>query len=119
MTTHAPENTGLPTIHSNVDAYERARAAAHAPRDSATKTSKAIAFGVLAAVSVLLIIAGAIIDGPIGALIGFTLAAGITGIGGTAVWMAEHSHRKEIKAREAAARRRAQRRNQQPNQPTA
>jgi hypothetical protein len=93
----------LPQVHSNVDAFERAKAAAHAPRDSATATTKLIAWILMIVASIGVIAAGAIVDGALGAFIGFVLAVGIIGIGGTAVWMADHSHKKEAAARRAAA----------------
>jgi len=99
----------VPTPHSNIDAFERAKQAAHAPRDSASSKSKLIALGLMAFVSLILIVAGALIDGIIGAIIGVVLSVGIIGIGGTAVWMADASHRKETRLRKQAARQRAER----------
>lgn len=88
---------------SNMEAFERAKAAAHAPRDSASGGAKIIAIVLMAISSIGVIVAGYIFDGGFGAFIGLVLAVGIVGIGGTAVWMAEHSHKKETAARRAAA----------------
>ena len=93
----------LPTIHSNMDAFERAKAAAHAPRDSATGATKLIAWILMIVSSIGVVVAGYAVDGMLGAFIGLVLAVGIIAIGGTAVWMADHSHKKETAARRAAA----------------
>ncbi len=102
----------LPEIHSNMQAFEEAKAAAHAPRDAATGTGKAIAIFLVLLASAVLIVAGYFADGLLGAFIGFIISAGIIGVGGTAVWMAENSHRREVEARKRAARARAERRAQ-------
>ena len=113
--------SALPEIHSNMKALEEAKAAAHAPRDAATGTGKAIALFIVLLSSAILIVAGGFMDGLLGAFIGFIIAAGIVGVGGTAVWMAENSHKRETEARRRAARERARRqaeqRQQQPSEP--
>jgi hypothetical protein len=100
----------LPTVHSNMQAFEDAKAAAHAPKDAATGAGKAIALFLILLVSAVLVVAGYFADGFLGAFIGLIIAVGIIGIGGTAVWMAENSHRREAEARKKAARDRARRR---------
>lgn len=114
MNDHADHTQStVPTPHSNIDTFERAKQAAHAPKDSASSKSKLIALGLMAFVSLILVVAGALIDGIIGAIIGVVLSVGIIGIGGTAVWMADASHRKETRLRQEAARKRAARKRAQ------
>ena len=78
-------------------AYERARAAAHAPRDVSSKKGLMYAYIGMAVAVVILTVAGGIISGMSGALIGFISGVVIVLIGSVPVWMASRSYANERK----------------------
>lgn len=78
-------------------AYDRARAAAHAPRDVSSKKGLLYAYVGMAVAVVVLTVAGGIISGVSGALIGFISGVVIVLIGSVPVWMASRSYANERK----------------------
>jgi membrane associated rhomboid family serine protease len=78
-------------------AYDRARAAAHAPRDVSSKKGLLYAYIGMAIAVVVLTVAGGIISGASGALIGFIAGIVIVLIGSVPVWMASRSYANERK----------------------
>ncbi len=79
------------------EAYERARRAAHAPRSVSSKKGLIYAYSGMAAAVVVLTVAGAILSGTSGALIGFISGIIIILIGSVPIWMASGSYHQERK----------------------
>jgi uncharacterized membrane protein YdjX (TVP38/TMEM64 family) len=78
-------------------AYERARSAAHAPRDVSSKKGLLYAYIGMAIAVAILTIAGGIISGASGAIIGFISGIVIVLIGSVPIWMASRSYERERK----------------------
>jgi uncharacterized membrane protein YdjX (TVP38/TMEM64 family) len=78
-------------------AYERARSAAHAPRDVSSKKGLLYAYLGMAVSVVILAVAGGIISGVSGALIGLISGIVIVLIGSVPIWMASRSYERERK----------------------
>lgn len=78
-------------------AYDRARAAAHAPRDVSSKKGLLYAYIGMAISVIILTVAGGIISGGSGALIGFISGIVIVLIGSVPIWMASRSYERERK----------------------
>jgi len=79
------------------EAYERARRAAHAPRSVSSKKGLIYAYAGMGFAVVVLIIAGAILSGTSGALIGLIAGIIIILIGSVPIWMASGSYHQERK----------------------
>lgn len=71
--------------------------AAHAPRDASTKRGLVIAYIGMAVSVVVLVVAGALINGTGGAIFGFFLGVFIMLVGSVPIWMASRSYNREIK----------------------
>ncbi|MFG0292230.1 MAG: hypothetical protein ACF8MJ_03645 [Phycisphaerales bacterium JB050] len=76
-------------------AYDRARSAAHAPRDVSSKKGLIYAYIGMAFSVLILAIAGGILSGISGALIGFIAGIVIVLIGSVPIWMASRSYERE------------------------
>jgi hypothetical protein len=79
------------------EAYERARRAAHAPRSASSKKGLLYAYLGMAVAVVVLVVAGALISGFQGAMLGFVGGIIIVAVGSVPIWMAVGSYNRERK----------------------